>query len=113
LVFNDAQRNMKVMLLFNPPLAVRMVTKLLWRAFQLLHSPSWLILIFSFVVVEDIYRRRQPFLSMDAIYTSSNQQKRSNIFFSADIYRQVLLCSEANVWETYDPDFLLKYIYIF
>jgi hypothetical protein len=88
LVFNDAQRNMKVMLLFNPPLAVRMVTKLLWRAFQSLHSPSWLILIFSFVVVEDIYRRRHPFLSMDAIYTSSNQQKRNNIFFSADIYRQ-------------------------
>ena len=65
LVFNDIQRNMKSSF----SLTLRMVTKLLWRAFQLLHSPSLLIFIFSFVVVEDIYRRRQPFLSMDiAIY---------------------------------------------
>jgi hypothetical protein len=117
LVFNDAQRNMKVMLLFNPPLAVRMVTKLLWRAFQSLHSPSWLILIFSFVVVEDIYRRRQPFLSMDVIYILHPTNKREVIYFSLQTYtNKVLLCSEANVWETCDSwlfflKFELAYVY--
>jgi len=32
-----------------------------------IHQVDWFS-FFSFVVVEEIYRRRQPFLSMDAIY---------------------------------------------
>ena len=106
LVFNDIQRNMKSCFSLTLHWLSAWLQKLLWRAFQSLHSPSWLILIFSFVVVEDIYRRRQPFLSMDAIYILHPTNKREVIYFSLYAYTdKVLLCSEANVWETCDPWF--------
>jgi hypothetical protein len=94
-----------VMLLFNPPLVVRMVTKVLWRAFQSLHSPSnCLIIIFSFVVVEDIYRRRQPFLSMDAIYILHPTNKREVTYFSLQTYTDSFSLQWSQFMGTCHPD---------
>jgi hypothetical protein len=81
LVFNDIKRNMKSCFSLTLHWLSAWLQNYCEEHFnRSLHSPSWLILIFSFIVVEDIYRRRQPFLSMDAIYIYFIQPTKEKLY---------------------------------